>query len=290
MQSLRSECDRGARRAGRHESIRLRRLVACVPLGLMLMGGAAVPARAADWLGDLPLRGSLNAGPMTWDGFYAGAAYGYGNPNVDFGNSAHDMIQYMLRNTALENEQHPEDWTALGSENGQWSSYGGFVGFNTRWDGGLILGGEVGYNYVSGDSVSASDAMARKVTLTTGTDTVTIYASSSMQLKDYATVRGRIAYDMGRFLPYAFIGVAVGRFNYMTNVTLIVTGTDQGNTSDSDGKDNAISAGVDTGLGADIALTSNLFVRGEWEYMAFAPLSGIRYTANVFRGGVGFKF
>lgn len=286
MQHLRSDHRDGACRARR-----ICRLMASLPLGLALMAaGAAAPARAADWLGGSALRGTLSAAPMSWTGFYAGGAFAVGNAHVDFGNSAHDIIAYMLRNTALENEEHPEDWTTLNTANGRWTSYGGFVGYNTQWDGGLLLGGELGYNYLSGDGTSASDSMTRIVTPSTGTDTVSIDANSSIKLKDYATLRGRAAYDMGRFLPYAFLGLAVGRFKYSTTVTLNVSGADNYVGTQTDGKDNAISAGVDAGLGVDVALTSNFFLRGEWEYMAFAPLSGIRYTSNVFRGGVGMKF
>lgn len=95
---------------------------------------------------------------------------------------------------------------------------------------------------------------------------------------------------MGRFLPFAFVGLAVGRFDYSTTVTLLVTGADSYSGTDTHGKNNAISAGLDTGLGVEGALTSNLFLRGEWQYLAFASISGVRYAANAFRPGVGLKF
>ena len=40
--------------------------------------------------------------------------------------------------------------------------------------------------------------------------------SSSLKLTDYATFRGRAGYAFGQFLPYAFVGAAVGRMNYST--------------------------------------------------------------------------
>ncbi|HZD90511.1 MAG TPA: outer membrane beta-barrel protein [Pseudolabrys sp.] len=273
--------------------IRFRSVVdrAVLPAAALLIGlSFGPPVRAADWLGGDALRGSLAPAPLRWDGVYFGGAFGVGNPHADFGDSAHDMISYMLRNTTLENEQHPEDWTALGADNGRWTSYGGFVGYNVTWDGGIVLGGEIGYNYVSSDGLGTSDSMTRRVTLTTGTDDVTITADSAIRLKDYATFRGRVGWDAGAFLPYAFLGLAVGRFNYLTNASVVVTGSDTYSNSDSNGKEDAISAGLDVGLGVDVALTSNIFLRGEWEYLAFAPLSGIRYTSNVGRAGIGVKF
>ena len=38
-----------------------------------------------------------------------------------------------------------------------------------------------------------------------------------------------------------------------------------------DGQNNAIVAGFVAGLGIDVALMPNVFLRGEWEYIAFGP-------------------
>ncbi len=40
----------------------------------------------------------------------------------------------------------------------------------------------------------------------------------------------------------------------------------------------------------DVALLPNVFVRGEWEYIAFAPVGGIRSNINTGRVGLGVKF
>ncbi len=263
-------------------------LAACLTATTVL-SAAAAPACAADWLGEPPLRGTLLGSPVRWDGIYFGGSMGVGNSDTDFGNSAHDLIAYMLRNTTLQDEQHPEDWTALGSQIGHLTTYGGFLGYNVQW-GDLVLGAEGAYSRVTGDPTTASDSMTRIVTLSTGTDTVTINASSSFQLKDYATIRGRAGYAFGQFLPYAYLGLAVGRFDYSTTVSLTVTGTDNYSNTDFDGKDGAIVAGLDAGLGIDVALAPNIFLRGEWEFMAFAEVSGIRYNTNIARAGLGVKF
>ena len=44
--------------------------------------------------------------------------------------------------------------------------------------------------------------------------------TSQMKLIDYGTLRGRAGYAFGQFLPYAFFGGAVGRFNYSTSTTV----------------------------------------------------------------------
>ena len=43
---------------------------------------------------------------------------------------------------------------------------------------------------------------------------------ASVQAVDYATLRARAGYALGQFLPYAVVGIAVGRFNYGTTVTV----------------------------------------------------------------------
>jgi hypothetical protein len=62
------------------------------------------------------------------------------------------------------------------------------------------------------------------------------------------------------------------------------------NSSLSNTKNNAIVAGIVVGLGMDVALLPNVFLRGEWEFVGFAPVSGIRTTLNTARVGIAVKF
>jgi opacity protein-like surface antigen len=247
-------------------------------------------ARAADWPSDIPvLRGSYSAPVARWEGFYVGGQVGFASSDTDFGSGTHDMIAHMLRNTVLKNEQHPEDWTTLGHQIGHATSYGGFIGYNVQW-GDVVLGVEGAYNRVSSSPTTVSDSMIRRVTLSTGTDVVAINADESIKLDDYATFRARAGYAFGQFLPYGYVGIAIGRFDYARDVSLVVTGSDNGSFTESDDKNGAIAAGLDVGLGIDVALTPNLFLRGEWEFMAYAPIAGIRYMSNTARAGLGLKF
>ena len=58
----------------------------------------------------------------------------------------------------------------------------------------------------------------------------------------------------------------------------------------SNSKNNAIIGGVAAGLGMDVALTPNVFLRGEWEFVAFGPVGGIRSNINTARVGLGVRF
>ena len=90
---------------------------------------------------------------------------------------------------------------------------------------------------------------------------LTIIAQSSLSLIDYATVRARAGYAIGQFLPYAVIGAAVGRFNYANTVTVHDVGTPPVGSpiapfdtidTQSNGKNNAFTAGFVVGLGLDV--------------------------------------
>lgn len=250
---------------------------------------AAVPARAADWLGDTPLRGALSGAPASWDGVYIGGAMGVANSDTDYSDSTHDFIAYSLRESAVGSENTPQDWSVLSSDIEHGRSYGGFIGYNTTW-GDVILSAEIAYNKVSGLDSSASGSINRTVSNSNGSDTVYISATNSLKLNDYATVRGRVGYAFGQFLPYAFVGAAVGRFNYSSNIYLSVSGADNGTFTQDESQSDAILAGFTTGLGADVALTPNIFLRGEWEFIAFARFKGIRMNTNTGRAGIAVRF
>ena len=109
------------------------------------------------------------------------------------------------------------------------------------------------------------------------------------------------------FLPYAFGGLALGRGSY--NVSADVYGqqnTDQANLvipctvngttcinydfPSNTSKSNALLYGFAVGGGMDWALTANIFVRGEYEFMQFAPVANITARISSARLGAGFKF
>ena len=203
-------------------------------------------AAAADMPDQPFLRGSYltdNAPRhVHWDGLVFGAQYGWSNLVTAF-----------------------DDLNTQTTTNG--SSFGGFVGYNTQWDE-LVLGIDGGY--------SRLDLAETSSVVVSGSDV----NKASYKLTDYATFRARAGYAFGQFLPYAFVGGAVGRINYSV--------TDNGTVVDA--KDNAYTAGFVAGLGIDVKLLPNVLLRGEWEYVAFAPVSDIRSSTNTARVGIGVLF
>lgn len=261
-------------------------------------------AQAADWPGEGPLRGSFDppapaGGGLRWDGINFGASFGLSSLNADFSGGTGNQIAYILRNTTIENEGNVSSWTTLPSASSNGRQYGGFLGYNWQIDE-LVLGAEVTYNRFTSLESSASDTMSRIFTTSDGyTNTVTVTSSSALRLVDYAALRGRAGYAIGQFLPYATLGVAVGRFNYLSSATVTASGTNNGTPpttygpstgTNSDGKNNAFQVGFVGGVGIDVALLPNVFLRGEYEYVLFSEVNGVRSNVSTGRVGVGVRF
>ena len=95
------------------------------------------------------------------------------------------------------------------------------------------------------------------------------------------------------------IGVAVGRFDYANTAVVHNVGTPPGgspilpfNVTDtqSSAKNDAFTPGFLYGLGVDVAITPNIFLRGEWESIAFGKVGGTLNTLNTARVGLGVRF
>ena len=250
---------------------------------------------AADW----PLRGTVDPGFVRWDGWQFGVFAGYGNMNADFGNSTSPLVAFILRNSTLEAEGAPSTWTTLPKKSTNGPVFGAFLAYNWQWSE-LVVGADLSYKRPSILQSSTGDSLRRSFDTSDGIEhDVTVAAQSSFKLVDYAALRARAGYAFGQFLPYAAIGVAVGRFNYQTTVAvtdnqtlLPLPGTFLGTfqQSASAGQNNAFVAGFAAALGADWALTPTVFVRGEWEFVAFAPVNHTRSNVQVGQLGVGVRF
>jgi outer membrane immunogenic protein len=234
---------------------------------------------------------------IRWDGYVGGAQVGTSNYNADFGTAGGSLVSYILRNTALESQFVPSGWTTLSKTTTNSRQYGFFIGYNTQWER-LVLGIDAAYNRPQALAASSTDTIRRLVTTSDNVQhDVTISATASLKLIDYATARVRAGYAVGQLLPYAAVGLAVGRFDYATSATVTDFWTPSGGATvqfgpvtQSDGKNGAFSAGVAVAAGVDAAILPNMFVRAEWEYIAFAPLSGVRSQLNTGRVGLGLKF
>ena len=51
-----------------------------------------------------------------------------------------------------------------------------------------------------------------------------------------------------------------------------------------------IAYGFAAGLGLDVGITSNVFLRAEWEYVQFPNGDDVRVNVNSVHAGLGYKF
>lgn len=266
----------------------------------LIVAGSAQSAAAAD-LGLPILRGSNTydvGGPTRWDGFYVGAQVGSTWSGTDFANSTKSLVSFILRNTTIENEQHVSDWTTLGKADTSGTSWGGFVGYQVQWDE-AVVGVEANYNRTN-MSASASDSMRRTFSTSDGySNDVQVTATSAIRITDYGTVRARAGWAAGSFMPYAFVGVAVGRADVTRSARVIASGFDttgSGNPPYSTDQTNAAAKlgafayGWTTGLGLEFMLMQCLFVRGEYEYVQFGAFNDLNTHIHTARVAAGVRF
>jgi outer membrane immunogenic protein len=284
-----------------------------LPSAIVLALMAVTPALADDLFAAPPSDGWYNnlltqphapavapAKYSDWRGLYAGGQLSYSDGHADFSGSTAAPIAYDLRFTDLEETWTPSSWPILGSANHGGFGGGGFIGYNFEYltpELNVVLGVEANFNIASLSMYSPNTPINREL----ATDAagysydVNITGGGQVSNLDWSTVRGRVGWGIDRFLPYAFVGFALGNANVGSTETISVfqcstvcaqlppiTGTA--------GKNNAWLYGVTVGAGLDIAVSRNFFVRTEYEYVQFQPVSGTNIDINTVRVGGGVRF
>jgi outer membrane immunogenic protein len=253
----------------------------------LVCGLAMIAQQAA--AGDLPdmfLRGSNTVitapGGTNWEGFYVGGHVGRAWTGTDFGNATQSLIAFML----------------LGKGDINGTSYGGFVGYQTQWEG-AVIGVEAGYNRTNLDN-EASDTMRRLFSTSDGyTNDVQVTATSRIRITDYGTVRAKGGWAAGNVMPYGFLGLAIGRADVTRSARVIASGTDisgagnppyDADLTRSESKTGAFAYGYTFGLGVDWAVMQNIFLRAEYEYIQFGAFNDLKTYIQTARIGAGIKF
>ncbi|RXT53588.1 outer membrane protein [Bradyrhizobium betae] len=297
-----------------------------------VMLGTVSAAHAAD-MPDLPiLRGSVTDGlsraSHNWDGFYVGGQVGYTSSQVDFGHAPKSMTNFMLRNSVLQDPV--SQWSLLPKNHVQANGFGAFVGRNWQWYD-AVLGIEANYNYMNKLASAASDSMSLAIVNPSGetppaghtyTYNTTLSGGAALQIKDIVTFRGRVGWDGGDFMPYAFAGLAVGRADVSRSATVSWTKLDDydrttqtlvgftgagvpiyttttthqtdnlgSNTqTQTERRTNSFLTGWTGGIGLEYAVWDCLFLRAEWEHIGFSNVKDISVSLDNFRVGAGYKF
>jgi outer membrane immunogenic protein len=163
-----------------------------------------------------------------------------------------------------------------------WSHWDGVGGFDTS--GGLV-GGTVGYNYQSGPAVFGIEGDIDWSSLTGTTTNPGCPAGCTTSNSWLSTVRGRVGYAAGRFMPYITGGGAFGNINAST------PGLAGGS---------ATNAGWTIGAGLEFAIAGHWTAKAEYLYVDLgrfncgagcgAPFDNVSFNENIIRGGVNFRF
>ena len=247
-----------------------------------------------------------------WAGLYFGLQGGYSAGSADMSGATGSQISYILANTELQGLV--SDWTTLAPQSSSTQSYGGFIGYNIQW-GEVITGVELNYNrmnFRTGGGDSVGPILVPGANLPDGSTvlySVTVASNANIAITDIMTSRVRAGWAYERMLPYGFVGLALGRAD--TSRTASVTGskTTQGpadingvfpapvfgilnlpRNPQSESKTGQVVYGWTAGLGVELGLLPNLFLRAEYEFVQFPEINGIRVTVNSGRVGVALKF
>jgi opacity protein-like surface antigen len=283
--------------------------------------GSVSAAHAAD-MPDLPvLRGGFTDGlsktSHNWDGAYFGGGAGYTADATDFSQSVVGLTNFIFRDSVLQ--QPTASWSLMNKTNTQSTNFNAFVGRNWQWYD-AIMGLEGTYSYFNNLYTQTSGSNALDIINPPGDihpDNVTdhwnvkLTGTAAAKVKDMISLRGRVGWDGGDFMPYAFFGAAVGRMDVSRTVTSdvtltqVVTTTIAGVTTintigptpvpaqsqtQSQHRTNAFAVGWTAGLGVEYCIWDGLFARVEYEYVKFSPVMNTSVTLNNARVGLGYKF
>jgi outer membrane immunogenic protein len=220
--------------------MKLRRTLTLAGIGLCAgfwgLGGLAGPAGAHPPADDYVPYHPSGFFVLNWSGFYVGGSLGLAHTLAD--SPVTIFEDFPLNVSSLADE-------VLNYEQSETSLTGGIhAGWQKHW-GRLVAGLEVGFNALRFDTTTESPLVP--------------LLRRSAALRDILILTGRIGYAEGRWLAYAKGGVASAE---------IEIGYDDGLTglsSSQSGRETGWAAGI----GIDYALTPNLFLGVEYNYLHF---------------------
>src|ERR1700755_810125 len=206
-----------------HWSVAMRRFLLAAVMCVTAMSGS----RAAD-MPDLPfLRGAvgLSSSRVHWQGFYASGQGGFGTADMDFTGATQSIAQKLLFDTAIDNSGGVSSWPLGSKASVHGNGYGAFAGYNSQWDD-VVLGVEL--NYMHGNfGGSQTDRMSRSFfDSSNALDIVTYQSIAAVNVHDVASLRARVGYAWGIFLPYLFGGFAFGQADIVRTANIFGTQID----------------------------------------------------------------
>jgi outer membrane immunogenic protein len=166
---------------------------------------------------------------------------------------------------------------ALGRSN--WDSVGGF-----DTTGGLV-GGTIGYNYQYSSAVFGVEGDIDWSGLRGSTATATCPAGCTTSDSWLSTIRGRLGYAAGRFMPYVTGGAAFGNFSATSPGFVGAT---------------TVNAGWTVGAGLEFAIAGSWTAKAEYLFVDLGKFNcglncgaltdNVSFDANILRAGINYRF
>jgi outer membrane immunogenic protein len=261
-----------------------------------LLALAFAPSAFADDLSWLTAPPHTNVPVVNgWAGPYLGGQVSWSSGGGDFSKSTQPPLAF-----ALEAVDMPSSWQVLGQAAHSGIGFGGFAGYNTQFER-FILGVEGNYDQANLSFTAPNSPISRRVAAGGVPYDVTVTGSGSVSDLNFGTLRARAGWALGNFLPYAFTGLAVGHAN--VNISGTAFGVQNPGCAPSitapcvpfsftgtAGRNGEWMLGFAVGAGLDVALTRNVFLRAEYEYVQFAPVASVVVSVNTVRSGLAVKF
>lgn len=271
-----------------------------------LMTGLSGTAHSADYLRGTQIEQapptiygqSTNSDAIDWSGLYIGAHGGMTRTHLTPGSNLQTLATSAYVPALGGSALQAGNWFSqrAGYTSGQ--SYGIIAGYTMSFEDALIG--------LEGDwTHSSKEYKTLAATGVPGFPGVALTGQETLKLTDYGSARLRFGWAYGRFAPFATLGLAMGRVDtaWSLNQSAPGAGPQPGASASCaplgycSAKSSFTAWGFSGGVGADIALTSNVFLRAEYLYTRLtdgkrssASLNGTVMEINTARAAVGVKF
>jgi len=243
---------------------------------------------------------------IDWSGVYVGGHGGYTSAALGFKNALSPLVYERSHNSTAESDFGASGLLSPPSRRVGSASFGGYVGYNVQYDS-FVFGIEGDYTNF-GRLGSSSDSVGRIKTNSLGLqETLNLNGTSATRITDYGTLRARLGYAIDSLMPYVTGGVAIGRARVADSLSYSDSGFDvsaynaslagtstfvnQFRATYNDQRSRTkVVAGVALGAGIEYAITPNILLRAEYQYVLFDSFDGHKVNLNTVRAGAAIKF
>jgi outer membrane immunogenic protein len=286
----------------------MRRLFVASGLAIAALTTSAV---AADYSPSPVLRGAL---PGTdkgtdWSGFYAGGSGSYATINTastGTGGAVDPTLERLVKGTYVASGISTMPLVEQGKPQNSRMGFGLYAGYNWAFDE-YVFGLEADYTrgkLEGGSTGVRSGAVNYAVGPLSYIEDWNANTEKGYKITDYGSVRTRLGYAWDNWMPYMTVGLAYARAS-VSNSASISSSIERrtqfgGFVSRSPGvftpsfmqesNRSKFFFGYALGAGLDVAVTSNIILRAEFQHLRFTEVSGSGLQLNQAKLGAALKF